>query len=534
MKKIVLCINLFTCIFLIKPLISSATTVPYWQILDNEESPIKGAHVVIYSKNKSINKKLVTDSKGFVPQQFLSPIPPPWTLIISSPGFITKTLLNIKKQNKTLRIFLKRKEVYENILTGKASQFLDVRRDGLVDFGLTMFSLNLSEIWNITPTNFFSTTIVPVPTFSRIQVPANVSFPNQKERYWISIRLQKEQYELSIPKKKNYTVHTLHGQFPLKVAIKKIQGGNSFISLANLFKFKAYSSEKGDFTSNKNKNVNFDLSKKIINGTIKVHANVDIKQQEILLFSLLKTKNQYLPFDMKRLNSTLTSTLAIPKDDKNKAVLGLLTRIGTEKVVNKELKNQSENSIKDNNLPESLNLSDIDILISMGYNMDNIEEIEDIDKVITSARLMRRKAKKTQTQSKFLTAKQLSIALQNTETGQVDLKFLPLVATPKIHNRFVSLQIPQLPKDFKMHSSLLQLVELKEIFIDQGKQHKIMTTSVLEEVGISKWAKDFNIDFIYSFKRDPKKRYAVQIIFLATTNQSSTPSHATRSLQEFL
>lgn len=529
MKQALLFTSLFIYVFF-NHLASYAAMTPHWQILDNSKQPIKGAVVIVYNSKKTINKKLVSDSNGFVFKDIPSSISAPWTLVISSPNFITKTVLDIQEKEKKLNIYLTKKQINKSTLTGKTSQFSDIRRDGLIDFGLTLFSVNLSEVWNITATDFFSTKIVPVPTFSRVKVPANISLPNQTERYWLSIRLKKDSYELSVPKKKKYIVHTLHGQFPLKAAIKKIQGRNSFIALANLFKFKAYSSQEKNFMEEKNEELNFDLSKKTIDGDIQVTTNVNTELQEILLLSLLKKQNQYLPFDIKRLTAS-GSLLAIPKAALNKNVLGLLTEKNKNKLTNRNLNPQTEeNPLK--------NLTALELesrlLNALELNTDNIKDTETELAKLLGFLPEDATNKLIKTQSEFLTARKISIALQKTIKNQVHLKFLPLIATPKINNDYVSLELPTLQKDFKAHSSLLQLIEIEEIFIDKNKAQKILTTKILEEVGISKWTNEFNINFAYNFKKDPNKRYAIQIIFLATTGQSSEPSHATRSLQELL
>ncbi|MBE8221398.1 MAG: carboxypeptidase regulatory-like domain-containing protein [Bdellovibrionales bacterium] len=523
MKQILLFTNIFICVFLINSLKTYAAKSYNWKVLDNFNNPIHGATVIVYNSKKTINKKLISDSNGNVAKDIPASISAPWTLIVSYPNFITKTVLEIKKENN-LNIYLTKQATNINTLSGKTSNFSNIRRDGLIDFGLTLYSLNLSEIWNIAADNFFSTKILPVPTFSRVKVPANVSLPNQTESYFLSIRLKKEYYELVVPKNKKYIIHTLHGQFPLKKAIKKIQGGNSFISLVNLFKFKAYSSKNSDFVKTEDKKLDFDLSKKTIGGSIQVKANIDTKLQEVLLLSLDKKQNQYLPFDIKRLSSS-GSALSIPKDSLNKNVLGLLTEKNKLKLTSKNLSDFPESSQIQNFTDEEFKMLQIFELNSdKTTNKKYMQEWEDfLPKDSLAA-----------TKSQFLTAKKISIALQKTSDNKVNLNFLPLIAAPKINNNYVDLKLPTIANNFKAHSSLLQLVEIKEVFIDKNKKHKILTTKILSEVAVSTWVSKFNIDFVNNFKKDPSKRYAIQIIFLATTGQSSEPSHATRSLQELL
>ncbi|MBE8163254.1 MAG: hypothetical protein HAW63_04630 [Bdellovibrionaceae bacterium] len=512
MKSALLYTSVFIYTFLINSITAFAGTTLQWQILDNAKQPIKNAVVIVHNKQKTINKKLISDSKGMVTKEIPSSIYAPWTLVVSAPNFITKTLLGISEKQNHLVIFLTKKTFNENVLKGKALNFSNVRRDGLIDFGLTLFSFNLTELWNITAANFFSPKIVSVPSFSKAKVPSNVSLPEQTERYWISVRLKKENYEFTAPKKKKYIAHTLHGQFPLKAAINEIQGGSSFISLANLFKFKAYASQEKSFTKKKDENIDFDLSKKTINGSLQVTTNTNTSFQEILLFSLLEKQGQYLPFDIKRYTSS-GSTLVIPKEGLNKSVLGLLTNKPDEEVEDDRLNTQTPKLLFEN------------------LNIENFEMLKYEDLYTVMARINPLKIS-VKTQSKFLTAKKMSIALQQATSGKVDLKFLPLLKTPKVNKNSIHLNPPKMSADFKPHSSVLQLVEIKEIFMDKNKKHKILTTKVLEEVGVSNWTNTFNTDFVNNFKKDTNKRYALQIIFLATTGQSHTPSHATRSFQE--
>lgn len=525
--------NLFSFIILFYSTSSYGSFTLNWQILSNNQIPISGALVTIYNQNKSLKKTLSTDSEGYIPKQTLSSTFSPWSMEISAPNFITKIILDVQKQGADLNIYL-RKEITESItLKGKTSGFKKVRKDGLVDFGLTILSLNLSEIWNINPTNFFSTKIVTVPTFKKIKIPSNLTLPNQKERYWISVRLKKETYELNVPKKKKYIAHTLHGQFPLKQAIKKIQGGNSFISLANLFKFKAYSSEEIDFTEKTNTSVNFDLSKNTIDGDIKVQANIDTKIHEIVLLSLLKKQTQYLPFDIKRLIDNSSTKLSIPEKGLNKNVLGLLTEKGIEKLTSKKTRKITSiilNNIPLNNLDSTLPVQTL--TSTAGIKLPYLPPNLGLSDLLTKHTSLAKKIAKTQ--SKFLTAQRLSIAIQTPINNQVTLKFLPLIKKPIISSNYIQVSLPKITNSFQEHSSILQLVEMQEIFLDKSKKHKILVTKVLEEVGLSQWITQFNSDFIHRWKKDPKKRYGVQVIFLASSNQLPEPSHATRSLQEIL
>lgn len=487
------------------------------QVLDYFDQPIKDVSVLIYNNKKLVNKKVLTGADGRIPKKALAVTFQ--TLVLSHPDFIKKTILNVAKKNNLSTIYLNKKITNANTLKGKTFNFAGVKRDGFVDFGLSLLSLNQSEIWNINPVYFFSTKLVPVPSFSRLKVPDNLSLPNQKERYFISIHLKKESYTLDIPKKKKYKIHTLHGQFPLKAAISKIRSGASFISLINLFKFKAYSSLNKDFKKTaEGTEANFDLSKNTIDSKIKVQTTVNLLKNEILMLSLKKDQKQYSPFDIKQLEGK-EGTLAMPTNTLQSFVIGLLT------------KKQDDPECTEDCTLAKLTFQERQFLQSIGVN---IQKADPLDLVFLSYMLFNNSKNffKLKIQSNFLSAYQISIALQTVADKNVTLKFLPLIKPPVINKDTVSLVLPKLKSSFKAHSSLLQLVEVETVFIDKKKKHKLIKTTVLTQVAVSGWQNQFSMDFFNQFKKDPAKTYAVQIIFLANQSANSLPTHATRSLSK--
>ncbi len=117
-------------------------------VVDSFGAPVEGATILIgYEKDKEfIGNTLTTDSSGTAsfPNKWLSPLP----VTIAKEGFVTHTQMDL---SPSAHIFQVRRVTPVQLLakTGKIERFADIKKDGLIDFGLVIPSFKRDELLNL-------------------------------------------------------------------------------------------------------------------------------------------------------------------------------------------------------------------------------------------------------------------------------------------------------------------------------------------------------------------------------------------------
>lgn len=129
------------------------------------------------------------------------------------------------------------------ILQGSVDGYDTRNFDDKLDFGLVIPTLTKEQVLNFSLSSVLSTKTDTVRASGQsIKVPSNVSLPKQKERYFITIKINKPTFRLPIHLNElPETVAILAGSMPFRDTVRTLRGGDPLFSVLNTFTFKSFS-----------------------------------------------------------------------------------------------------------------------------------------------------------------------------------------------------------------------------------------------------------------------------------------------------
>ena len=127
-------------------------------------------------------------------------------------------------------------------VSGEISGFSVRNNDNVFNFALALPVLTKEQILNFNLDMFLSPENETISALGQsIEVPSNLSIPQQRERYIFSIRFNKPNYRLPWDQPtRMQAIGALEGQFPFKEVIDKVRGGSPIFSLINDFTFNSF------------------------------------------------------------------------------------------------------------------------------------------------------------------------------------------------------------------------------------------------------------------------------------------------------
>lgn len=132
-------------------------------------------------------------------------------------------------------------------LSGTTNGYGNLRTDGIADFGLVLKSFKRADIFQIELNDLMSTEFDKISVIGNdIELPSNVALPPQKERYILSINLNKPNYKIQFKEHEDQRLVLLHGQFPFDDVVKGFRNDQPLLKLAdkfNIISFSEYSFE---------------------------------------------------------------------------------------------------------------------------------------------------------------------------------------------------------------------------------------------------------------------------------------------------
>lgn len=136
------------------------------------------------------------------------------------------------------------REVKESIeLKGDVDGFNIRNFDDKIDFGLVIPTLSKEQILDFNISYVLSSKIAVVRAAGqKIEVPSNISLPNQSERYFITVRLNKPNFELPVTTASTpEDIVVLEGRFPFESTVNALRSGRPISSVINSFSYSSYS-----------------------------------------------------------------------------------------------------------------------------------------------------------------------------------------------------------------------------------------------------------------------------------------------------
>lgn len=194
-------------------------------------------------------------------------------------------------------------------IKGTTENYVIKNNDGLVDFSLIIPGMDYEQMINfdlgkvISPAN----DVLKVASYT-VELPSNLSLPQQTEKYFISINLNKPEFRAYVETQDVYNMYALYGRFPLNEMVKGFQNDKSIFELVEFFDFFSGGIKtvpvKADVSG-----LTIPVNQWNFTDSYTVQAPTYTKDKVVISFSLLKENNLFYPTDMKKVLSGKTAKL---------------------------------------------------------------------------------------------------------------------------------------------------------------------------------------------------------------------------------
>lgn len=450
------------------------------QFIDENGRPLAGAQVLIgYGENDPFpNNKFTTDSNGSlrVSTNWKTALP----LTIDANGQVLTTFDAVNPTAK--RLVVSKADGPDKLeLGGETTDFGTLKnRDGLVDFGLVIPAFTMKDLFHFDMSAIISPEIDRISVLGRkIDLPSNLTLPDQTESYILPVRLNKPTYRTYVREPGVHSFFALHGRFPIKEVIDDVRQGKSMFEVINYFDFKEGSLEPVEVTG---KSVKRDLA---VNGfqfnkTVPVKAPRFPNDKSLLSLAMAEVDGVLVPTDLKRLMPGEAQNLKTSTKAQRTQILQVMTN--------------SQNAL--GHSPKLMSLID-------HANADVTAEVPSSIRILADASL-----------APSQLFNQLTFVLQDSGIKTAP-QFLDMINPPKIEAGFIRLDTPkQLPKDVQPVATYLLFSDIEELNINGAKSEK---RTRLWEVFADGWVSEIRLPNI-AFKTQPQHRYRWEVMYLGGPN----------------
>lgn len=264
--------------------------------------PIAGATVLIGSglNDPFVGNKLTTNGAGEVD------IPAAWTtplsVTVDSPLIVRATFSDVKPLPQIFEVRPSEGGVnYE--LRGETTGYV-TSRDGWIDFGLVVPAIDRSKLLDFDLSSVVSPEMDAIRVIGNsIQVPSNISIPNQTENYILPITLNKPSYRSYFRQPGKYQVVALHGRFPFRRVVDQIRSGRALLDVLNEFEFKQSRLDDVVVRSVSGNQLDLDVTGDFFDATVEVRAPSFGGAFSMITAAMVKKENVSYPSDVKAIES---------------------------------------------------------------------------------------------------------------------------------------------------------------------------------------------------------------------------------------
>lgn len=466
-------------------------------VTDEAGQPVANATVLVgyESGNPFAGNQLTTNAQGVanVPADWKAALP----VTISAPGYVTSTVPAAAPGNQTLQL-AKQEPPNELEVKGAPQGFGRLVRDGKVDFALHIPAITRSQLlaFDIATVLSPQTDLITI-LGNDVNIPSNISFPDQTEDYIFPVRFNKPEYRLYVRNPGKYNVSAIHGQFVLQRVVSEIRAGKSIFDLINYFNFLEEGRKEVDVRQNVT-GVDISINQSPYNGTpLSVTAPQFAAGNVMVALSVVDENGLLRPTDLKRMQPGQTMQLKTDNSP-SRQVLALM-------------------------LPDS-----------NAAAFHNMEFLQPLAKLESPTPIMLDPARKTQDWTI------MSFALTKDTGGTVTPQFLPLVERPKLANNVLTLKPPQLPTGLDATATYLVLSEV-EVTMNGNVRNERKTR--LWEVWSLGWLNTFELPKI-TFARRADRTYRWEVMYMSQPSNLGAPrggpsvdlstvTHVTRAALDF-
>ncbi|MEY4616186.1 MAG: hypothetical protein RJB66_1146 [Pseudomonadota bacterium] len=199
--------------------------------------PLEGAQILFGNRlgQPFINNLIETNRSGHapIPKEWNAPI----AVTVNYPGHMRVTYLNVAPGplNFKLRPLEKNQRIE---VSGTTTGFGTLKSNNIADFGLVINSLTKRDLFSFSLDKIISTDMDTLEIAGQsAEVPSNITFPRQKESYFIPVVIEKERYRIYYGEIGHKKLYALHGKFPFKEVVDQIRQKVPFPNLVNYFHF---------------------------------------------------------------------------------------------------------------------------------------------------------------------------------------------------------------------------------------------------------------------------------------------------------
>jgi len=293
-------------------------------ITDLDGTPIEGAEVMI-GEDANIpfyGNVLTTDHDGHVaiPQTWRDPQP----VTITAQGFVKATYLSLAPGIQTLKVRRASESIVSSSrfeLKGNSSGFGNLKNDGVFDLGLVVQAIPRAQISTMSLQSLISPETDHFTVLGQsVDLPSNITIPDQTESYYFPLHFAKPTYRLYLPQNGAWQIAALHARVPFKATIDALQSGKSMIDIINSFDFREGSITPVNLTQN---STTLDLA---VNQTqyvknLKFTAPAYDASLNLLTISLANSNGSYYPTDIKNATPGATVQMSAPANSQDGMIL---------------------------------------------------------------------------------------------------------------------------------------------------------------------------------------------------------------------
>lgn len=440
-------------------------------VVNEAGAPIEHATILLGQEegNPFPGNVLVTDENG------LASVPSEWntaiTVTVQAPGYITTTMPDVAPGSLTIQLNpLDPKNEFE--IKGIATGFPRLVTDGKVDFALVIPALTRQNLLSFDLSTVISPKVDTITIVgNQVNLPSNISLPQQTENFIFPIELNKPDYRVYLRHPGQQIITATHGQFPLQRVINDIRAGKSMFELINHFTFVQGGQKSLDVQGNL-AGQDLAVNQTPFNTQVAVRAPVFPANQQMVSLALIDQNGALIPTDLKRLNSSQTLNLKSFNSSGLASLFSFLVEAAT-------------NISADHNQPFAW----FRPLLNLGADGPAITPNAGVPAQDFS---------------------RLSFAFQSA-AGGANPVFLPLIKKPSLSGSTMTFEVPTLPAGLVPVATYLILNEVETITTGDVTSEK---RSRLWEVWSTSWMNQIELPKI-PINRQPNLKYRWEVMFMA-------------------
>ena len=303
-------------------------------ITDTANNPLEGAQVTIGDAGPSRGLTLMTDHDGHVaiPQTWRDP----QAVTIEAQGFVKATYMALNPAVTTLQV---RPQV-ESIgnpttrfeLKGNSTGFGKLSNDGIFDIGLVVQAIPRAQLSTISLQSLISPETDHMTVLGQsVDLPSNITIPDQTESYIFPLRFNKPAFRLYLPIGGAWQIASLHARVPFKATIDALQSGKQMVDIVNTFDFREGSVTPFNLTQ---PSTTQDLAVNAISFTksLKFTAPPYDSALSLMTVSLANANGSYYPTDIKNVPPNGSVSMTAPAANQDGMVLAAFKKAGAKSV----------------------------------------------------------------------------------------------------------------------------------------------------------------------------------------------------------